>query len=86
MRILQARILEWVDFPFSRVSAQPKDRTQVFNIAVDSLPSEPPGKPKNTEVCGLFLLQSIFLTQELNQVSCIAGEFFTSYQGSSVVT
>ena len=33
MRILQARILEWVDFPFSRVSSQPKDRTQVFNIA-----------------------------------------------------
>ena len=26
---LQARILEWVAFPFSRVSSQPRDRTQV---------------------------------------------------------
>ena len=27
--ILQARILEWVAFPFSRASSQPRDRTQV---------------------------------------------------------
>ena len=31
--ILQARILEWVAFPFSRGSAQPRDRTQVSRIA-----------------------------------------------------
>ena len=31
--ILQARILEWVAFPFSRGSSQPKDRTQVSHIA-----------------------------------------------------
>ena len=31
--ILQARILEWVTFPFSRGSSQPKDRTQVSCIA-----------------------------------------------------
>ena len=31
--ILQARILEWVAFPFSRGSSQPRDRTQVFCIA-----------------------------------------------------
>ena len=31
--ILQAKILEWVAFPFSRGSSQPKDRTQVFRIA-----------------------------------------------------
>ena len=31
--ILQARILEWVAFPFSRGSSQPKDQTQVFWIA-----------------------------------------------------
>ena len=31
--ILQARILEWVAFPFSRGSAQPRDRTQVSHIA-----------------------------------------------------
>ena len=30
--ILQARILEWVAFPFSRGSSQPRDRTQVSCI------------------------------------------------------
>ena len=30
---LQARILEWVAFPFSRGSSQPRDRTQVSHIA-----------------------------------------------------
>ena len=31
--ILQARILEWVAFPFSRESFQPRDQTQVSHIA-----------------------------------------------------
>ena len=31
--ILQARILEWVAFPFSRASSQPRDQTQVSHIA-----------------------------------------------------
>ena len=31
--ILQARILEWVAFPFSRRSSQSRDRTQVSHIA-----------------------------------------------------
>ena len=31
--ILQARILEWVAFPSSRGSSQPKDQTQVSRIA-----------------------------------------------------
>ena len=30
--ILQARILEWVDFPFSRGSSKPRDQTQVSHI------------------------------------------------------
>ena len=33
MRILQARILEWVDIPSFRGSSQPRDQTQVFRIA-----------------------------------------------------
>ena len=32
-RILQARILERVAFPFSRVSSQPRDQTHVSGIA-----------------------------------------------------
>ena len=31
--ILQARILEWVAFPFSRGFSQPRDQTQVSHIA-----------------------------------------------------
>ena len=31
--ILQARILEWVAFPFSKGCPQPRDRTQVSCIA-----------------------------------------------------
>ena len=31
--ILQARILEWVPFPFSRGSSQPRDRTQVSHVS-----------------------------------------------------
>ena len=35
-------------------------------LLADSLPSGPPGKPKNMVVGTLSLLQGIFLTQELN--------------------
>ena len=31
--ILQARILEWVAFPFSRGSSQPRDQSEVSHIA-----------------------------------------------------
>ena len=44
--ILQARMLEWVFSSSSRESSLPRDRTQVSCIETDSLPSEPPGKPK----------------------------------------
>ena len=61
---LQAGTLEWLAFPFSRASSQPRDRTRSPTLQADSLPSEPPGKPKNTGVGSLSLLQQIFLTQE----------------------
>ena len=35
--ILQARKLEWVAFPFSRGSSQPRDRTQVSHVAGEIL-------------------------------------------------
>ena len=35
-------------------------------LQANSLPGEPPGKPKNTGVGSLSLLQQIFLTQESN--------------------
>ena len=62
--ILQARILEWEAFPFSKASSQPRDRTQVPRIAgrFFFLPAKPQGKPKNTGVGSLSLLQQIFPT------------------------
>ena len=42
-----------------------KPRSPPFQA--DSLPSEPSGKPKNTGVGSVSLLQQIFLTQESNQ-------------------
>ena len=82
--ILQARILEWVAFPFSRGSSQPRDRTQISRIAGDSLPAESQGKPKNTGMGSLFLLQQIFPTQESNWslLHCKRILYQLSYQGS----
>ena len=48
-------------------------------LQADSLPAEPQGKPKNTGVGSLSLLQQIFPTQKLNRVSCIAGGFLTNF-------
>ena len=67
MGILQARILEWIAMPPSGGSFQPRDWTQVSRLQADSLPSEPLGKPKNTGVDSLSLLQGNFPTQEKNQ-------------------
>ena len=53
-------------------------------LQVDSLPSEPPGKSKNTRVGSLSLLQGNFLTQKLNQdlLHCRWILYQLSYQGS----
>ena len=56
MGILQARILEWVAMSYSRGSSQPRGRPRSPALQVDSLPSEPPGKPKNTGMGNLALL------------------------------
>ena len=65
--ILQARILEWVAFPFSGGSSQPRDQPRSPTLQPDSLPAELPGKPKNTGVGSLSLLQLISLTEESNR-------------------
>ena len=46
--ILQARILEWVAFPFSRDLPNPQIKPRSPTLQADSLPSEPPGKPLPT--------------------------------------
>ena len=65
--ILQARILDWVAMPSFRGSLpNPGIKPRSPALQVDSLPSEPPGKPNNIGVGSLSFLQWIFLTQESN--------------------
>ena len=77
-------ILVWVAFAFSRGSSQPRDQTQVSCMRADSLPAEPQGKPKNTAVGSLSLLQGIFPTQRSNPGLPHCGQILyqLSYQGS----
>ena len=53
-------------------------------LQTDFLPSEPPGKPKNTGVGSLSLLQGIFPTQESNWglLNCRQILYQLSYLGS----
>ena len=63
--ILQARILEWIAFPFSRGSSQPRDGTEVSCIAGGSLPAEPQG---NSSVCTNYIAFHIFQGWEENSM------------------
>ena len=49
------------------------------DMQADSLPAEPPGKPKNSGMGSLSILQGIFLPRNWTGVSYIAGGFFTSW-------
>jgi len=54
---------------------------------VDSLPAEPQGKPKNTGVGSLSLLQRIFPTQESNLglLHCMQILYWLNYKGSPML-
>ena len=80
--ILQARILEWIAFSFSDDPHHPRIKPGSPVLQVDSLPAEPQGKPKNTGVGNLTLLQRIFPILELNQglLSCRQIFYQLSYQ------
>ena len=54
-------------FPFPGNLPKPGIKPRSPALQADSLPAEPQGKPKNTEVGSLSLVQQIFPTQELNQ-------------------
>ena len=87
--ILQARILEWIAMASPRGSSRPRDRTQVSHTAggfLDSLLSKLPGKPKNTGVGSLALLQGSFLTQGATRalLQCRWILYQLSYPGSPV--
>ena len=84
MGILQTRILEWAAMPSLGDLPNPGIEPRSPTLQADSLPSELPGKPKNTGVDGLSLLQGIFSTQESNWglLHCRQILFLLSYQGS----
>ena len=65
--MLQARLLVCVAFPLSRDLPNPGIEPRSLALRVDFSSAEPQGKPKNTGVGSLSLLQWIFLTQELNR-------------------
>ena len=57
-------------------------------LQADSLPIEPPGKPRNTGVSSLSLLQGIFPTQESTQglLHCRRILYQLSYWGSHLLS
>ena len=55
--ILQARILEWVAFLFSRGSSQPRDQPRSPALQADSLPAELQGKLEGRGVVKIQLTE-----------------------------
>ena len=64
--ILQARILEWVAFPFSRGSSQHRDQTQASHTAGWFFTSWATREAQEYWSGSLSILQRIFPTQESN--------------------
>ena len=71
-------------FPSPGVLPNPGIKPRSPTLQADSLPAEPQGKRKNTGVGSLYLLQGIFLTQELNQglLNCRWILYQLGYDGS----
>ena len=63
--VLPMNIQGW--FPLQLTGLIPGIEPRSPTLQADSSLAEPPGKPKNTGVGSLLLLQGIFLTQESNQ-------------------
>ena len=83
MGFSRTEYLEWVPFPspgdLPNTGIKPRSPT----LQADSLPAEPQGKPKNTGVGSVSLLQQIVPTQELNWglLHCRRILYHLSYQG-----
>ena len=57
----------WLPCPPPGDLPNPGIKPRSPELQADSFPSEPPGKPKNTRIGSLHLLQGSFPTQESNQ-------------------
>ena len=60
--ILQVRILEWVAVPFSKVSSQPRDWTQVFSSAGGFFSSWATNNPSHKDMILILVLEGVFVT------------------------
>ena len=88
MEISRQEFWNGLPFPFPGDLPKPGTEPRSPALQVDSLLSEPPGKPKNTGVGSLSLLQGIFPTQESNQclLHCRRILYQLSYQESPFVS
>ena len=88
MGFLQVRMLEWVTIPSSRDLPNPGIEPRSPTLQADSLPSQPPGKPKSTGLGSLTHLQGIFPTQESNRglLHCRRILYQLNYQESPQIT
>ena len=78
--ILQARILEWVAFPFSRGSSQPKHRTEFYSHYRQILYQlSHKGSPRILEWVAYPFSSGSSRPRNWTGVSCIVGRFFTNW-------
>ena len=77
--ILQARILEWVAFPFSRGYSQPRDQTQVPHCRKILYQLSHKGSPRILEWLAYPFSSRSSWPRNWTRVSCIAGGFFTNW-------
>ena len=74
--ILQATILEWVAYPYSRASSQPRDQTHVSHIRILYLSHK--GSPRILEWVAYPFSRGSSRPRNQTGVSYIAGGFSTS--------
>ena len=77
--ILQARILEWLAFPFSRGSSQPRDWTQASHIAGGFFTNWATRSPRILEWVAYPFSSGSSQPRNRTGASCIAGGFFTNW-------
>ena len=77
--ILHARILEWVAFPFSGGSSQPRDGTHISGIAGRFFTSWATRDPRILEWIAYPFSSRCSWPRNRTGVSCIAGGFFTNW-------
>ena len=77
--ILRARTLEWVAFPFSRGSSQPRNQTQFSCIAGGFFTSWATSEAQELEWVACPFSSRPSRPRNWTGVSCIAGGFFTSW-------